>query len=664
MGAEFTSSPATFTLLVAMILCCFCTSASLDIRLPPSIIDPPIESKIFRTEDEITLNCVASGIPKPEYEWLKDGAPLTIPGQFENIFPISDGTIKLKPLMYLSEGIYQCVASNQYGKTMSPPTVLQRAVIAPYPPNTEPLETAPARIGAPLTIHCQPTKCFPKPSYTWMLSNTTVSQVQTPVIFDRRVQMDEQGNLNFAYLVSDDAQSGRLYKCNLFNPHADLTVGGSYTRVNLLPGTGEIQRFGPTLLFSSPSPSVALEGQDFSLRCFFSGYPAPTVYWTDEKGTRLRGRFLTPNYHTELIIPNVVKSDEGMYVCQAGLEKHSIRLNVHAVPVFRSVDDQPHNVNVTTGDNVTVVCNAYSNPPATVMWFINGEKLDRENLPQRLRIAPDNTRLTISNVCRDCAGGTTDIQVIQCNASNAHGTVFGSGYINVLKKTEMDVMPVDVRVVAADSSASFNCSGVSDDSTPVSVKWFRFRDEEIGYLPVVEIPGQVVIEETGSLSFRLPDNRSRWTDHAGQYNCSLSNGYSMQSKGALLQFENFEQPLVETSHASFPWWILILIIILILLLLCCFCCCWYLRSNRGETYPVDEKERKNGHNPEKELADSGFQDYIRPEQSLAGSRASLGSTRKTVSDDEASLNEYGDIDAGKFTEDGSFIGDYGDRAYV
>jgi len=27
-------------------------------------------------------------------------------------------------------------------------------------------------------------------------------------------------------------------------------------------------------------------------------------------------------------------------------------------------------------------------------------------------------------------------------------------------------------------------------------------------------------------------------------------------------------------------------------------------------------------------------------------------------DDEESLNEYGDIDAGKFTEDGSFIGDY------
>jgi len=38
---------------------------------------------------------------------------------------------------------------------------------------------------------------------------------------------------------------------------------------------------------------------------------------------------------------------------------------------------------------------------------------------------------------------------------------------------------------------------------------------------------------------------------------------------------------------------------------------------------------------------------------------SLGDSLKGDSDeDEESLNEYGDIDAGKFTEDGSFIGDY------
>jgi len=44
------------------------------------------------------------------------------------------------------------------------------------------------------------------------------------------------------------------------------------------------------------------------------------------------------------------------------------------------------------------------------------------------------------------------------------------------------------------------------------------------------------------------------------------------------------------------------------------------------------------------------------EPPLKGSRASLVSSKAS---DASSLNEYGDIDAGKFTEDGSFIGDYG-----
>ena len=43
---------------------------------------------------------------------------------------------------------------------------------------------------------------------------------------------------------------------------------------------------------------------------------------------------------------------------------------------------------------------------------------------------------------------------------------------------------------------------------------------------------------------------------------------------------------------------------------------------------------------------------------IKGSRASLSSTIKLDSDDEGSLNEYGDIDTGKFNEDGSFIGQY------
>ena len=49
-----------------------------------------------------------------------------------------------------------------------------------------------------------------------------------------------------------------------------------------------------------------------------------------------------------------------------------------------------------------------------------------------MHLANDGTELIISDVCKNCADGSSDLQVIQCNASNVHGYAFGEGYINIL----------------------------------------------------------------------------------------------------------------------------------------------------------------------------------------------------------------------------------------
>ena len=56
-------------------------------------------------------------------------------------------------------------------------------------------------------------------------------------------------------------------------------------------------------------------------------------------------------------------------------------------------------------------------------------------LPSKYSLSDDGTRLTVYNVCRDCADKTlkTDLQVFQCNASNQHGYAFAAGYLNVLR---------------------------------------------------------------------------------------------------------------------------------------------------------------------------------------------------------------------------------------
>jgi len=43
--------------------------------------------------------------------------------------------------------------------------------------------------------------------------------------------------------------------------------------------------------------------------------------------------------------------------------------------------------------------------------------------------------LTLENVCKNCDDGTSDLQVIQCNASNVHGYQFIDAFVNVLRES-------------------------------------------------------------------------------------------------------------------------------------------------------------------------------------------------------------------------------------
>jgi len=54
-------------------------------------------------------------------------------------------------------------------------------------------------------------------------------------------------------------------------------------------------------------------------------------------------------------------------------------------------------------------------------------------MPDRMRVIDDE--LILDDACKNCADGTSDLQVIQCNASNVHGYQFIDAYINVLRKS-------------------------------------------------------------------------------------------------------------------------------------------------------------------------------------------------------------------------------------
>lgn len=643
-----------------------------DSRMPPSIVKGSVAEKIYRQDDEIQLDCSATGSPKPTYEWHKNGIPLQ---PSSNVQHVGDGSIMIRPLTSLDEGFYQCRALNMWGTALSNVTYLQRAVLQPYgQPVIE--EKKGLFEGQPFVLPYVATKCVPRPAFTWGIARDIVDNSQSTIVPDRRLQVDEDGNLHFSYLTMADMQDGKLYKCNVYNPHLDLTTGGSYARLEI-KGTGGVKPFGPVYAFSTPSPVIALEGRNITLRCFFSGYPEPSLTWLKVGGSLPIGRYTILNYNTELTIRNVQPSDEGDYLCRAansnGIQEHTIQIDVQASPVFKDFSNRPHNINVTEGDRVTINCSAAAEPPAaTVVWMKNGIPLDPLRLPPRMRLSRSGLQLTLSDICKDCDDGTSDLQVIQCNASNVHGYAFSDGYVNVLLRTKIDEKPQSVHLEYDQTSATFRCSATSDDSTPVKIDWY-YQDND-GYETVVRnVTDRIAILNDGQvLTLSVPENTTgAWAKLRGMYRCRASNGYSTDGVLASLKVDDppttvtevIPPPVEQLAEAGIGdlWWIFVLIAIILLIIILLICCCICLQRRKGDTYKVDEKERKNGNDPEKELADSGFHDYRRPDsEPLKGSRASLVSSSKLSEDDDASsLNEYGDIDAGKFTEDGSFIGDYG-----
>ena len=67
--------------------------------------------------------------------------------------------------------------------------------------------------------------------------------------------------------------------------------------------------------------------------------------------------------------------------------------------------------------------------------------------PSKFRFSDDQKTLTVSSVCKNDCGGPNDVMVIQCNASNTHGYVLGSGYINVFGQFCSDARSTSFSVV-------------------------------------------------------------------------------------------------------------------------------------------------------------------------------------------------------------------------
>ncbi|NXS44028.1 VCAM1 protein, partial [Balaeniceps rex] len=159
-------------------------------------------------------------------------------------------------------------------------------------------------------------------------------------------------------------------------PHARFTDSGLYICEVINPVTNKTEKAtvdiviqdGPKNTMISVTPSAAVkEGETVTMKCTSSGNPAPVISWKKKKATGESEKIFQG---ASLTIQNVKSQDLALYECEAynrfGKEEKAVKLLVQVPPQNVTVLVYPSQ-NVKEGENVTIICSTYSDPPSQMI---------------------------------------------------------------------------------------------------------------------------------------------------------------------------------------------------------------------------------------------------------------------------------------------------------
>ncbi|XP_008936946.1 PREDICTED: hemicentin-1-like, partial [Merops nubicus] len=371
---------------------------SLQVYVRPIILNSGSHpSEVVVTQgNEISLECKVQGIPEPAITWMKDGHPLA---SGRDISIRHGGRfLQLKNAQVSDTGRYVCVAANVAGLSDR-----KYDLNVHVPPSIAGYLQTPENISIveknPISLVCEASG-IPLPSITWLKNGWPVT-------------------LNNSVRILSGGRTLRL-------THTSVADEGQYTCV-VTNAAGEVRKdfdlsvlVPPGIVGENKMEDVKVkEKHKVTLTCEVIGNPVPQITWIKD------GQSLTEDEHHKLLssgrflqITNAQVTDTGRYTCvasnPAGDKSKSYSLNVLVSPTIVGADGHGNaeDVTVILNSPTSLVCEAYSYPPATITWLKDGNPLESN---RNIRILPGGRTLQILNAQEDNAGRYT------CIATNEAG---------------------------------------------------------------------------------------------------------------------------------------------------------------------------------------------------------------------------------------------------
>ncbi|XP_075982453.1 hemicentin-1-like [Anticarsia gemmatalis] len=345
---------------------------TLTVQVPPKIVSST--STVYKsTEDkdtQLTIPCEATGLPKPDITWKKNGATILT----NTKYLIQDGALVIRNPVVSDSHTYTCEAKNNAGADQA----TFRANIMQIP-RVSGLDVKVIKRGDYVNIECEIIKGVPKPTISWQFMED-----------DTPWYVSVAGSDNVLRISRVDEKHAGRYKCIAHN------VVGDDEHVTTL--TVQVP---PEIALSSQKTYKSIEGRDEELRipCAATGNPKPLITW------KANGVIINPStkyliQDGALVIRDPKVSDSHTYTCEAknnaGADQATFQVNIMQLP------DVPDNDAMTTvkGNPINIECRIVKGvPKPTITWQFMAEDSSRY-----VSVAGSDNVLRISRVDEKHAG--------------------------------------------------------------------------------------------------------------------------------------------------------------------------------------------------------------------------------------------------------------------
>ncbi|XP_061680955.1 hemicentin-1 isoform X2 [Syngnathoides biaculeatus] len=348
---------------------------NLNIYAPPVIegISQKVEELTTVLDGAVNIECVATGSPLPQLNWLRNGLPLAVSS---HIRLLSAGQVLRITRTQVSDGgTYTCVASNRAGVDNRHYNL--HVHVPPGLDGAGSTEDMTVVRGNPASLLCS-ADGTPAPSVTWLKDGGRLSS-------GKQLRLLHQ-NTTVEIIQAQISDTG-VYTCIARN-----TAGQASRHFNLkVLEPPRIQGSGV------PAEVSVVVNNGLELQCEASGIPPPALTWLKD------GRPLLQTANLRLLqggkvlrVASAQLEDTGRYSClansPAGDDDKEFLVRVHVPPNIVG-ESTPQDVLVLHNGQVTLECKSDAVPPPTLNWLKNGQPLQ---MSTRVRVLSEGRYLQIN----------------------------------------------------------------------------------------------------------------------------------------------------------------------------------------------------------------------------------------------------------------------------